>query len=81
MSRSKFQKLDIFPADDPPRDLLIKMPESMVRALETVAKASRQSRNAIVRHAVTELMVRLHLACKSDSAIQATGIHHSIQTH
>lgn len=81
MTGQAYQKVDMFPEDDPPRDILTRMPESMVKALEVVARASRQSRNAIVRHAVTELMVRLHLACKPDSALQATDIHHRTQTH
>lgn len=66
MNRPRFRSLGTFPADDPPRNILINLPGSMVRALETVALASRQSRNAIIRHAISMLVVRLHQACKPE---------------
>lgn len=67
MSRPAFQRLRMSPVDDPARDILTRMPESMIKALETVALATRQSRNAIIRQACAELLVRLYQGSITES--------------
>lgn len=66
-----------FPADDSPRNILIRMPDSMARALETIAQGAQMSRDVIIRHAISSLVVSVYQA-RAAASIEVSSISDSL---
>lgn len=62
MRKQRFQDLNRFPDDDPGRFMGFQIPESMFRAIGVVAEACGQSKGAMIRQAISELLERIYQA-------------------
>lgn len=70
MQKRRFHILHRFPAEDPGLYTPILMPASMRQALDNVAHACMESRSAMVRKAIAEMLERIYKARSSEGTVK-----------